>query len=459
MARTHEEYMRKEKELIGASTVEYGGPVISHGEGLFFRSLDSRMFLDFTGQVSLVNTGYCPAEVVSAIRQMAGKLHACMAGDWPYCVEIKISGKVKEISRVALAERLVELTDKAMPFRKRVYFDCKGADAVNLAVKIAKICFQRKKEGIKTEFFRPIFENDIFIPSQENLYRFSLLAFHNAFHGRHGEAHALSDSKMVHSWGISSSSTVLRMDFPILGGKDGQAAGAINDILDMYSPRHIPPIAAFVFEPVQGEGGINIPDGADLKEIVEYAKGKGFCAVADEIQTGFGRTGKMFSCEHWDIRPDMMTLSKSLGAGLAISAVVVNDEKFPNLEPGMHSGSHCADPLACAAAIANIDFILENGLVEQAANHGAYLLGRLKELASRHKEIIDVRGLGLMAGVEFENADQRTKIIRACVEEGLLLAAAGEKTIRMTPALIVTIPQIDMAINKFSSALEKVFIK
>ena len=118
------------------------------------------------------------------------------------------------------------------------------------------------------------------------------------------------------------------------------------------------PVVAFVFEPVQGEGGINIPDAGFLRELIDYLRARGIYIIADEVQTGFGRTGKMFACEHFGVKPDMVVLSKSLGAGLALGAVVVNDDMFPDLEPGMHSGSHLADPMAVAAAIANIDMIL-----------------------------------------------------------------------------------------------------
>jgi len=201
-----------------------------------------------------------------------------------------------------------------------------------------------------------------------------------------------------------------------------------------------------------------------LKKLIDYLRTRGIAIIADEVQTGFGRTGKMFACEHFNIQPDMMTLSKSLGAGLAISAVIVNDEKFPNLEQGMHSGSHCADPIACAAAIANIDFILENGLVEQSANHGAYLLGQLNMITRKRKEIIDVRGLGLMIGVELVKdrkskrtaVEDREKIIWEAFRHGLVLIPAGESTIRIYPPLIIGKEDITTGLEILSNAMEKI---
>lgn len=443
------EYFAKERELIGSSTVDFNGPVITGGKGVWGYGLDGKAFLDFTGQVGLLNTGYCPSEVVIAIQRQAEKLHACMAADWPYCVEIKINGEMKEISRVALAERLIALTDKAMPFKKRIYFEVSGATAINLAVKIAKINYLMG--AFRTKAINPILELDIFIPSKIIAQRFSFLVFKKAFHGRHGEAQLLSNSKPEHFWGVSSNCAVGRLSFPVPGSSAKNIIKRLEQIVDEL--RAHGPILAFIFEPVQGEGGINIPDAKTLNEIVEIISSEEIPVIADEIQTGFGRTGKMFACEHFSIQPDMIVLSKSLGAGLAISAVIVNDEKFPNLEQGMHSGSHCADPLACAAAIANIDKIEEENLVEQSCNHGAYLMGRLKEIARSYKKIVDVRGLGLMVGVELDSVESRDAVIKYCGKNGLLLAPAGEKTIRMTPALIITIPQVDLAMDIFSASL------
>ena len=152
-----EEYFQKEKELIGSSTVVYDGPVLTGGEGVLGFDLDGKHFLDFTGQISLLNTGYVPKEVVSALKQMAGKLPACISADYPYSVEITANKKKKEISRVALAERLIAITSKAMPYpKKRVYFEVSGATAVNASLKIAKIAALRKR-GVKTENLQRFF--------------------------------------------------------------------------------------------------------------------------------------------------------------------------------------------------------------------------------------------------------------------------------------------------------------
>jgi putrescine aminotransferase len=354
-----------------------------------------------------------------------------------------------EVSRVALAEKLIEITNSVMPFKKRVFFEVSGATAVNLAAKIAQITDLRRI-GLQTSDFESFFNEDIFIPSRESICRFSFLAFRNAFHGRHGIAQLLTNSKPKQLWAVSSSCAVGRLPFPIQGicKRDLRDIGIASKIITELE--NFAPVIAFVFEPVQGEGGINIPDDNLLNSLINGLRARGIYIIADEVQTGLGRTGKMFACEHFGIQPDMMVLSKSLGAGIPISAVIVNAEKFPDLEPGMHSGSHHASPLAVAAAIANINKIERENLVEQSANHGVYVLRRLQEIAKSFPSVIqEARGKGLMLGIEFKSQELRNAAAKKCIENGLLLAGCGEAVIRMTPALVVTIDEIEDALNIF----------
>ncbi len=451
--RTKEEYFSEESELIGTSTLDFGGPIFTGGKGAVGHDLDGRKFLDFTSQVSLLNTGHQPKEVVSAIEQMARKYHSGISADWPYCVNVKIGGKKVEISRVALAKRLIDITKVSMPFKKRVFFEVSGATAVNAALKIAKINFL-KKRGIVSEDFREHFGGGIFIPSQSDLFKFSILTFSDAFNGRHAEAQCLTNSKIQQMWAASSSCAFGRLPFPksgILGFILRETDRIIHE-LEKFAP-----VVAFVFEPVQGEGGINIPDGNILPKLVEFLRNKDIAIIADEVQAGFGRTGKMFACEHFGIQPDMMVLSKSLGAGIPLGAVVVDAKKFRDLEPGMHSGSHHATPLAVAGAIANIDLILKKNLVMYSAEMGKYLISNLRILAERGAAIREVRGLGLMVGIDFHNVGDRNSVVKNCEKEGLLVAPAGTRAIRMTPPLVVTMKQIDKALRIFDSALKSLY--
>lgn len=448
-----EKYLEREKAVIGSSTVNFAGPVLKGGKGIIGRDLNGKKFLDFTAQISLLNTGYAPKEVVSAICQMARKLHSCISADWPYSCKIKINGIEKEISRAALAERLIEITSQAMPFPKRVCFEVSGATAVNLALKIAKITYLRE-HGVTTEDFDTYLHNEVFVPSDYDKFKFSILNFKNAFHGRHGDSQCLTNSKARQLWAASSSCAFGRLPFPSPEIDKECFWNETREIIGRLRKFGPGPIIAFVFEPVQGEGGINVPDGELLAKLVEYLRERHIYIIADEIQTGLGRTGKMFACEHFNIQPDMLLISKSLGAGIPTAAVVVNAEKFPDLEPGMHSGSHHSTPLAVAGAIANIDLILEQKLVERSANYGHYAMIRLKNLAKSCSKITEVRGLGLMIGIEFTSADYRDKVVNYCREHNLLLAPAGARTIRMTPALVVTIPQIDQALSILQNALD-----
>ncbi|OHA13327.1 MAG: hypothetical protein A2909_00400 [Candidatus Tagabacteria bacterium RIFCSPLOWO2_01_FULL_39_11] len=456
-----EEYLKREKEIIGTTTVDMRGPVLRRGKGAVIIDIDGNEYLDFISQIGLVNTGHTPKFVALAIKQQTGQLHACISADWPYQTEIVIGGKKMEVSRVALAEKLVELTDKIMPFKKRVYFEVSGATTVNLALKIAKYA-HLKNSGCLQEELEMMLNDDIFIPYKKPLKysscKFSFLTFKNTFAGRHGEAQCLTNSKKAQLVGASSSCAFGKLPFPdktVYWGKLWDEVKLTKEVLLDYEAG---PLIAFEFEPVQGEGGINIPEGNLLRRLIEHLRDElNLYIIADEIQTGFGRTGKMFACEHFGITPDMICLSKSLGAGLPIGAVVVNAEKFPDFEQGMHSSSFHAHPLSVAAAIANIDFIERINLVEKAANLGAYALERLKKIISSCDQIVDVIGLGLMIGIELESVSAREKIIESCKDKGLLLAGAGEKTIRFMPPLTVTICQLDKALKIIAESLKEVF--
>lgn len=443
-----DKYFEREKKVIGSSTVDFNGPVLTGGEGAVAHDLNGEKFLDFTGQISLLNTGYAPQEVVSAICQMARNLHSCISADYPYLCKIKIKGERKEVSRAALAERLIAITSQVMPFPKRVYFEVSGATVVNLALKLAKIAYLRER-GVKTDDFNQFFDDDIFIPSREDFFKFSVLCFKGAFHGRHGDTQGLTNSKTKQLWGASSSCAFGRLQFPSPGIDRKYFWDKTNEIVRKI--REYAPIVAFIFEPVQGEGGINVPDAELLRELVDFLRAQDICIIADEIQSGLGRTGRMWACEHFGIQPDMVCTSKSLGAGIPIGAVVVNDEKFPDLEPGMHSGSHHAAPLAAAGAIANIDLIIR--LVENSGFFWSYILSRLRELAEPCDNIYHVRGLGFMVGVEFKSVEHRDRVLSYCKERGLLLAPAGSKTIRMTPPLVVELSQVDQALDIFWNAV------
>jgi 4-aminobutyrate aminotransferase len=220
-------------------------------------------------------------------------------------------------------------------------------------------------------------------------------------------------------------------------------------------------VSAIFVEPIQGEGGYIVPPGEFLPMLQQFCRRHGMLLVADEIQSGFGRTGKMFACEHWGVEPDILCVAKGIASGLPLGAMIAREE-ISTWSRGNHGSTFGGNPVACAAALATLE-IIEAGLVENAAIQGDYLKKRLLELKTKYPAISDVRGLGLMVGVEFHRADGshapdpklRDRVMHKCFEAGLLLLGCGESTVRMCPPLIVNDAEIDTAAEIFASVLEE----
>lgn len=447
-----EEYMDREDNSIYTTTVDKNGPVIRRGDnGPWFVDIEGKRFLDFTSQISLVNTGYNCPDVERFLISQVFTQYSGLSADWPFYNEVPGFDGFAEITRAALAEKLIKLTRNLISGKREVMFEVSGATGVNAAAYLAMITYLKKKGFWTTEKFeRTFLHRNIFIPSRHDPFRFSFLAFKNAFHGRHGIAKLLTDSKAVHYWGNTSGCAVGRLTLPSTVHRSEDIIEEANDIINRLSS--YAPIVGFFFEPIQGEGGINVPNERGMKLLIKYLQGRGINIIADEIQTGLGRTGKMFGCEHFGIQPDMIILSKSLGAGLPIGAVIANVDKFPDLEHGMHSGSHHCPPLACAAAIANLG-VIERSL-PNAEKIGNYALGRLSGIAGKFPRIIkEVRGRGLMIGVDFHSVEDRVKVIKEAKNQGLLLAPCGKSTIRICPPINITRDDLGHGLNIFEKAL------
>jgi 4-aminobutyrate aminotransferase len=216
-------------------------------------------------------------------------------------------------------------------------------------------------------------------------------------------------------------------------------------------------VAAIFVEPIQGEGGYIVPPAEFLSKLKELCQRYGILLVADEIQSGFGRTGKMFACEHWGIEPDILCVAKGIASGMPLGAMIARKE-ISTWTRSTHGSTFGGNPVACAAALATIALI-EDGLVHNASEIGHYLKGRLTKLRSSHKRISDVRGLGLMIGVEFAQAngkraaDFRDQVMTKSFEKGLLLLSCGQSTIRFCPPLIVKREDVDTAVGIFGAVL------
>ncbi|OGF61932.1 hypothetical protein A2926_00405 [Candidatus Giovannonibacteria bacterium RIFCSPLOWO2_01_FULL_44_40] len=418
--RTAAYYERMHKTLF-STTVEDYRPVIKKGNGVWVEDIDGNQFLDFTSQVGIIGSGQCPEEVVSAIGEQARFATGIISNDFQFsAVHGRGALLGEEVSPVALAEKLIELAP--VPYPKKVIFEVSGATAVSAA---AKLCVLARPNA-------PFFA-----------------AFDKAFHGRHGYSLDLSSSKQVHKLLHQEGLRVVRLPFPKRGA-------AFRDFLKLLPQDY--PLSVLFVEIVQGEGGINIPDLKLLNAIRRYAAEVGALFVVDEVQTGLGRTGKLFASEYLNLPPDMIILSKALGGGLPLGAVIARTDILPagDLPKGAHSGTMPASPLAVAAALANLKILSDPVLLKEVKKLGKYLVEGLWKIAHSNRNILDVDSLGgLMIGVELVSKKICEEVICACLSEepGLLLIGAGQKTIRFMPPLIVTKEEIDLALSIFKKAL------
>ncbi len=420
-------YERMHKTLF-STTVDDSRPVLKKGSGVWVEDIDGNKFLDFTSQVGIINTGHTPEEVVGALREQANWLTGAISNDFQFaCRHRKGILQHEEVSPVKLAEELIRITP--VPYPKKVIFEISGATAINAAV---KVCLAANP---KRGWFG---------------------AFSKAFHGRHGPSLDLSSSKPIHKLLHHEGLKVLRLPFPTEGVNAKDYKEKFLMALASCFEEHL---NAIFIEIVQGEGGINIPSLKMLDFIHRKAKSIGALFVVDEVQTGIGRTGKLFASEYLNDPPDILVLSKALGGGEPIGAVIARTDILPNgdLPKSAHSGTMPASPLPVAAALANLRLIEEQNLVKNAARMGRYFLEGLHRTIGDHPLVVDIDSLGgLMIRVEMASKEAADRTICACLFEdpGLLLIGAGEKTIRFMPPLVVTNEEIDLALSIFGKALK-----
>ena len=391
--------------------------------GSWVTDVDGNRFLDFTSGIGVVNVGHSHPKVVKAIQVQAGKLIHFAGTDFYY------------ESQVELAERLASGTPGA--FAKKVFYTNSGAESNEAAIKIAK----------------------------HHTRRTQLLAFQGAFHGRTMGALALTASKTVHKqrffpWMPGVTHAPFPNPYRNAWGIDGYANPdeladrAIAYIEEMFNTM-LPAdnVAGLWIEPVQGEGGYVVPPKSFYPKLAKLAKEHDILLVADEVQTGFGRTGKLFASEHFGIEPDMVLLAKGIANGMPMGAVVARAELDFDVS-GAHSNTYGGNVLATTAALAVLDVLQQDGVVQHAAKMGEHMRKRLDELAQKHETIGDVRGLGLMLATEFVT-DRRTKtydpkvknkVVEEAMKRGLVLLPAGKSAVRYIPPLTITADEIDTGI-------------
>jgi len=386
--------------------------VVERAQGMVVEDADGNLFLDFMAGIAVASTGHSHPRVVQAIEAQAKKfLHIC-GSDYYY------------EPMVELAEKLGRLAPGAGD--KKVFFTNSGTETIEAAIKLARYHTNREH----------------------------LIAFHGAFHGRTLGSLSLTASRASH-----------RARFgPLLPGVHHLSYGGADcaAILEKTLFRYeVPPeeVAAIFVEPIQGEGGYIVPPAEFLPALQELCRKHGMLLVLDEIQSGFGRTGKMFACEHWGIAPDILCAAKGIASGMPLGAMIARAE-VSTWTRSTHGSTFGGNPVACAAALATIQ-LLEDGLVENAAKMGALLKEKLTALKTRRAAIAEVRGLGLMIGVDFARADGsgapdaklRDRVMQLCFEKGLLLLSCGQSTLRFCPPLIVNAEEVKTAVEIFDAAV------
>jgi 4-aminobutyrate aminotransferase len=403
---------------------------VKRASGVVIEDVDGNRFLDFAAGIAVCSTGHCHPRVVQAIQDQAARLlHICGADFY-------------DPMYIHLAERLGKLAPGAAP--KRVFLGNSGAEAIEAAIKLAR-----------------------YYPGRSRI-----LAFFGAFHGRTMGAVSLTASKSAYHQGFGPLMPgvahvpyaycyrcAYNLTYPTCD------LACVNYIEDVLFSKSIPPseVAAVFVEPIQGEGGYIVPPDGWLAKLRALCDRYGILLVADEVQAGIGRTGRLFAVEHWNVEPDIICLAKALASGMPLSAMIARDEVM-NWPPGAHGSTYGGNPVCCAAAQATLDVIEQEGLMENAAQVGKRLMGNLRDLAEESRLIGDVRGLGLMIGVELVK-DKETKamakqemekVVHACFKRGLVLLTCGSNCVRFSPPLIVTEAQANTAFEIFADALAEV---
>jgi len=400
--------------------------VAVRGEGATLYDEDGNAYLDFTSGIGVTNTGHCHPRVVEAIRHQAGQL---------------LHGQANIVWHPPLIQLVVELQTIVPPHIDGFFFSNSGAEAVEGALKLARMATGRT----------------------------NVIVFQGSFHGRTVGTMSLTTSKTIYRAGYQPLMPgVFVAPYPY-AYRYGWAAEQTSQwcleelrylLLTQTAPHET---AAILVEPVLGEGGYVVPPASFMQGLRQISSEHKILLIIDEIQSGFGRTGRWFAHEHFDISPDILVIAKGIASGLPLSGVLAPKSLMEKWTPGSHGGTYGGNAVATAAAVATIQTIREERLVENAQARGSQLMDGLRRLQARYPLIADVRGLGLMIGVEFRDTEGKPDtstakaVQKACFEERLLLLTCGpwDNTIRWIPPLIVTEEQVDVGLQIFERALQK----
>jgi len=425
-----EDVFRKYQEYVATSFVKKVEPIaIAEGRGAYVRDLDGKEYLDCFSGISVANTGHCHDKVVKAIKEQAERLLHCCT----YMYHVAPAAE--------LAEKLAKIAPHGL---RKTFFSNSGAEAIECALKMGRK-FTRKHE---------------------------IIALMCSFHGR-----TLGTLSVTGQWGRR------RYDMgPYLGGVSFapapycyrcslgqtypecgiQCAEMIEDIIEYSSSNNV---AEFIAEPILGEGGIIVPPPEYFKTVKKVLDRHGIIFIDDEVQTGFGRTGRMFAIEHYEVTPDIMCLAKGIASGMPLGACIARAEIADSYEPGDHLSTFGGNPVSCAAGVASLEVMLEQDLPNQSQAKGEYLLKRIRELQRTESIIGEVRGKGLMIGVELvEEHKHKTpaqgkaaKIKELLRMKGILVGVGGVKAnvVRIQPPLVITEQQLDTLMDRLTESMKE----
>jgi len=403
--------------------------VAKSGRGIVVTDVDGNEFFDFSAGIAVTSTGHCHPDVVAAIQKQAGELIHMSGTDFYY------------ESMVELGERLSKIAPMAGPHR--IYYGNSGAEAVESALKLAR--YHTKRQNV--------------------------IAFFGAFHGRTMGALSLTASKPQQKRRFAPLVPgVTHVQYPDVyrGAKEGQdpeafALGCARYIEDKLFKTILPPeeVAAIFVEPVQGEGGYVVAPTVFMQELRRICDKHGILLVADEVQSGMGRTGKWWAIEHTGVQPDIVCSAKGIASGMPLG-VMMSKAEIMDWVPGSHASTFGGNPVSIAAALATLDVIEREGLLKNSEEVGKYMRKRMADWPKKHRLVGDVRGRGLMLGVEIVK-DQKTKepgnaerdrIVEVAFERGVLFLGCGPNAVRISPPLVVTKDEADVAIDVLEESID-----
>lgn len=418
--------IERDQQFVSPSYTRDYPLVIARGEGAIVEDVDGNRFLDFNAGIAVCATGHSHPRVVAAIREQAERFLHYSGTDFYY------------ENMAALAEKLASLAPGGGP--RRVYFGNSGTEAVEAAIKLARYHTGREK----------------------------FIAFFGGFHGRTMGSLSLTGSKSVQKKGFGSLlSGVTHIPYAYCYrcayGKQPETCNVeCVKVVEDTLIKHILPaeeVAAIMVEPIQGEGGYVVPPQKFIDELQAVAQRHGILIIADEVQSGMGRTGRMWASDHFGLTPDIMTVAKGIASGMPLAATVARADVM-NWKPGAHASTFGGNPVAIAASLATIE-LLESELVENARRMGEHMLDRMQQWPSRFPHVGDVRGRGLMLGFEIvkdqatrERApEMRNRIESLAFDRGLLVLGAGQNSIRLCPPLVISRDQADFALDTLETCL------